>query len=38
MVYENLNEIELVEEAIKHGEGTLGKGGSLIVFTGGNDW
>ena len=34
MVYENLNEIELVEEAIKHGEGKLGKGGSLIVFTG----
>ena len=34
MVYENLNEIELVEEAIKHGEGRLGKGGSLIVFTG----
>ena len=34
MVYENLNEIELVEEAIKNGEGKLGKGGSLIVFTG----
>ena len=34
MLYENLNEIELVEEAIKHGEGKLGKGGSLIVYTG----
>ena len=34
MLYENLNEIELVEEAIKNGEGKLGKGGSLIVFTG----
>jgi phosphoenolpyruvate carboxykinase (ATP) len=34
MLYENLNEIELVEEAIKHGEGKLGKGGSLLVFTG----
>ena len=29
-----MNEIELVEEAIKNGEGKLGKGGSLIVFTG----
>ena len=34
IVYENLNEIELVEEAIKNGEGKLGRGGSLIVFTG----
>ena len=34
MVYKNLNEIELVEEAIINGEGKLGKGGSLIVFTG----
>ena len=33
-VYKNLNEIELVEEAIKNSEGKLGKGGSLIVFTG----
>ena len=24
----------MVEEAIKNGEGNLGKGGSLIVFTG----
>ena len=29
-----MNEIELVEEAIRNGEGKLGKGGSLIVFTG----
>ncbi len=29
-----MNEIELVEEAIRKGEGKLGKGGSLIVFTG----
>ena len=29
-----MNEIELVENAIKNGEGKLGKGGSLIVFTG----
>ena len=29
-----MNEIELIEEAIKNGEGKLGKGGSLIVFTG----
>ena len=33
-MYKNLSEIELVEEAIKNGEGKLGKGGSLIVFTG----
>ena len=33
-VYKNLNEIDLVEEAIKNCEGKLGKGGSLIVFTG----
>ena len=33
-MYKNLNEIELVEEAIKNCEGKLGKGGSLIVFTG----
>ena len=30
----NLNEIELVEEAIRNCEAKLGKGGSLIVFTG----
>ena len=29
-----MNEIELLEESIKNGEGKLGKGGSLIVFTG----
>ena len=29
-----MNEFELIEEAIKNGEGKLGKGGSLIVFTG----
>ena len=29
-----MNEIELIEEALKNGEGKLGKGGSLIVFTG----
>ena len=33
-MYKNLSEIELVEEAIKNSEGKLGKGGSLIVFTG----
>ena len=33
-MYKNLSEIELVEEAIKNREGKLGKGGSLIVFTG----
>ena len=33
-ILKNLNEFELIEEAIKNGEGKLGKGGSLIVFTG----
>jgi phosphoenolpyruvate carboxykinase (ATP) len=33
-VYYNLNEIELMEHALKRSEGHLGKGGSLIVYTG----
>ena len=33
-VYYNLLEPALIEEALKRGEGTLGKGGSLIVTTG----
>ena len=33
-VYYNLREPALVEEALKRGEGTLGKGGSLLVTTG----
>jgi phosphoenolpyruvate carboxykinase (ATP) len=34
LVYYNLNEPALVEAAIRRGEGTLGKGGSLLVTTG----
>ncbi len=33
-IYYNLIEPALVEEAVKRGEGTLGKGGSLLVTTG----
>ena len=33
-VYYNLMEPALIEEALKRGEGTLGKGGSLLVTTG----
>ena len=33
-VYYNLREPALVEEALRRGEGTLGKGGSLLVTTG----
>jgi phosphoenolpyruvate carboxykinase (ATP) len=33
-VYYNLREPALVEEALKRGEGTLGKGGSFLVTTG----
>ncbi len=33
-VFYNLNEFELMEHAIKRSEGHLGKGGSLIVYTG----
>ncbi|MCE8468953.1 phosphoenolpyruvate carboxykinase (ATP), partial [Rhodovulum sulfidophilum] len=33
-VYYNLLEPALVEEALKRNEGTLGKGGSLLVATG----
>ncbi|MGY9049085.1 phosphoenolpyruvate carboxykinase [Puniceibacterium antarcticum] len=33
-VYYNLMEPALIEAALKHGEGTLGKGGALLVTTG----
>jgi phosphoenolpyruvate carboxykinase (ATP) len=33
-VYYNLREPALIEEALKRGEGTLGKGGSFLVTTG----